>query len=271
MKMLLMMAMVMPSCSFDVSSEPVKSSKEGQPNEIAGTSDAGTGTTDEQPAEGDGTEDETPDQSQVQTYYMSQGNRTLISRTQFKHQDSEKVYKYVMQVIVGKHENGSYRKPQFHIKQVDTEGKIGEDCLSLLVDPNLSSYTSYTTDARDKWPAIASTYYRTTDDTPGCTRSTNCTVSYGIEAYSWLYSKDECDAGDSICIVKIDMSFKRDNGSFFGHTMLAEHINDLTPAAQVASKASEWGITEDIAAAFGEGSNCIEKGHNRTCEGCILQ
>ena len=194
---------------------------------------------------GDGnTQQQDEEEDLLQKFYALDTSTILLSKTSLLPPQRGKTKKYLMQVVVGKIINHTYLPPVVHIKQVNSDGKIANECLSLLYDEqevgtgrSNFSYRINTTAVREIW------------------------------GYSDMYGEDT--------FFSVGVEFNQSPGQNISYTALraGAGTNNTVPLIQgkyLERRKSEWGINDDIVAAFEDGS-CNELGHNRTCTGCIMQ
>lgn len=160
-----------------------------------------------------------------------------------------------MQAVIGTNDDGKHRPPVVHIKRVNNNGTIAAECLSLLFNEK-DNTTGNSSDGRFKFNFALGT--STVDNVWG---------------FSDMYSDDPYS--DDIFFT-IGVQFPDTPGSTVSYSALraGAGTNDavpLVPKKLLATQNKEWGIADDIVAAFGEGSGCDPQGHNRICAGCIMQ
>ena len=205
----------------------------------------GGGDNTQQPDD-DGGDTQVPDEEedQRQRFYALGTSTILLSRASLLPPQRGKTKKYLMQVVIEKSDSGIELPPVVHIKRVSSAGRIADVCLSLLYDEQdvssgvfSFSYGINTTSVREMW------------------------------GYSDMYGED--------AFVSVGVVFDNGPGQSISYTALraGAGTNNTVPLVQekyVERRKSEWGIRDDIIAAF-EDSDCDGLGHNRTCVGCIMQ
>ena len=180
-----------------------------------------------------------------QKFYTVKTRKMLLSRTAFDREPS-KQYKYLLQAVVGKNSDGSHKQPLVHIKQVNDDGSITADCLSLLYDEKQDNNDDgfkfrLMLPSQDTYPYL-----------------------------EFLYGSYDLKTDSQEHIFTISQQTQTRSHGYGSHFLFIKEAS-LIPEASVATKKSEWGISDDIVAAFGSGSSCDAQGHNRTCTGCLMQ
>ena len=204
--------------------------------------------------EEDDSSGETGDSSE-QKFYALDSTTILLSRTAFLPPESGAAKRYLMQAVVGTDTDGTHRPPVVHIKRVTASGAISKECLSLRFEKKDTATGSSGT-GRFKFN------YRI-----GAARVDS------IWGYSDMYDND---IFSDESFFTVGLQFPDGPGSTINYSALRAGAGTngtvpLVPENRVADKRSEWGISADIVAAFGENSGCDPLGHNRSCTGCIMQ
>ena len=173
----------------------------------------------------------------------------LLSKTEFLPPEAGNEKKYLMQVVVGGNDGSTYIPPVLHIKQVDHSGKIADECLSLIYDEDNSFDGSGAGSFSFRFPLLT----QEADHVWGFSNmySENASFNVGVQFPD--------GPGKVVSYIAVRAGGDSDNSV------------PLVPEADVASKNSEWGISDDIVAAFDDNSSCDPLGHNRICVGCISQ
>ena len=182
-------------------------------------------------------------------YYVLDYSSMLLSKASFLPPEGGKQRKYLMQMVVGGNDGSTYIPPVLHIKQVGSDGKIAEECLSLIYDEDNSFDGSEAGSFSFRYPLLTQ-------------------EADHVWGFSNMYSEKP--------LFNVGVQFPDGPGKVVSHIAVrAGGDNDnsasLVLEANVASYNSAWGISDDIVAAFGEDSSCDPLGHNRICVGCISQ
>ena len=217
---------------------------------------SGEASTDEEDA-GDETDDdgETGDSSSEQKFYALDSTTILLSKTAFLPPETGAKKRYLMQAVIGTNTDGTHKPPVVHIKRVSTSGALHKGCLSLRFDQ--------------------------VDTAAGSNDTGRFKFNYKIETakvdYVWGYSDMyDNDIFSDESFFTVGVQFPNGPGSSISYSALRAGAGTngevpLVPENRVADKRSEWGISTDIVAAFGDNSGCDPLGHNRRCTGCIMQ
>ena len=182
-------------------------------------------------------------------YYAFDDSTMLLSKTEFLPPEVGKQRKYLMQVVVGGNDGSTYIPPVVHIKQVDNDGEIAEECLSLIYDEDNSFDGSGAGSFSFRYPLLT----QEADHVWGFSNM------YGANPFFNVGVQFPDGPGKVVSYIAVRAGGDNDNSV------------PLVLEANVASHNSAWGISDDIVAAFGEDSSCDSLGHNRICVGCISQ
>ena len=180
-------------------------------------------------------------------FYILDRSTILLSKTAFLPPEEGKQKNYLMQVVLGGNDGSTYIPPVVHIKQVNNDGKIAAECLSFIYDEDDSFDGSGAGSFSFKYPLMT----QEADYVWGFSNM------YGTNAFFNIGVQFPNGPGKAISYVAVRAGGNDDNSV------------PLVPEADVASKNSAWGISDDIVAAFGDNSGCDPLGHNRICVGCI--
>ena len=191
----------------------------------------------------------------VQIFYALDNSTILLSKSSLLPPRAGQMRRYLMQAIVGTDSDGAHKAPVVHIKQVNDNGTIAAECLSLLFDEQ--------------------------DNTAGDKRAGRFKFNFAVNGatvdsiwgFSDMYSDDPYSS-NTFFTVGISLSNELSTRRSYSALRAGAGTNDTVPLVspqQLTTKGKEWGIVDDIAAAFGTGSGCEARGHNRICVGCIMQ
>ena len=215
------------------------------------------GTRTEVPEGGGGDTDtdgntETDDERQI--FYALDSSTILLSKNSLLPPRAGQTRRYLMQAIVSTNSDGVHKPPVVHIKQVNDNGTIAAECLSLLFNEQDSAGDNR--EGRFKFDFAV-----------------NASTVASIWGFSDMYSDDPY-SNDTFFTVGVSLPNELSTRRSYSALRAGAGTNNTVPLVlpqQLTTKHTEWGIVDDIVAAFGAGSGCDPQGHNRSCVGCIMQ